>query len=345
MLDIAKRLYTALANPKVKSVRGNTGMYPASASIELNGKIHGACHRSEFYRWFKYEPTSEQDPENFLITASGNAIHEYLHDTLIKMTVDTDILVLSNEQSFFDSTRMISGRTDLFLKDLKTGLLHGCDIKTVGEYKTSLVITQPSIEHMLQCAVYLDQYNKAAALNNSKPVEDWIILYFSRTESWRLKRYPHGSMFKYLWQYSLDLKKGFVCITDQLGVVKEYPEITMEKINQRYKDLLDQIRTQKLPERDFEFQYSEEKILGLYKQELLNKTNSAVVKKWLDKGAKEGELGLEMGDYACKSCNHTTLCWSNDPLNRKKSQPILYSIPKELIMPIAPILEEKKDLI
>lgn len=344
MLDIPNRIYSALSAPKVTNVRGNTGLYPASASIVLDGKTYGACHRAEYYRWYRYAPTSESDPEGQLIMMSGESMHEMLVDYLRKATIDTDIMVLSAEQSFFDSKEMISGRIDILMKDLKTGRLHGCDIKSVGEYKAGLVIEQPAIEHILQCAVYLDQFNKSAALNGSRPVEDWIILYISRVDTYKLKKYAHGSMFKNLWQFSVDLTRGYITVTDQYGAQKEYPEITMEKIYERYATLLTKIKLKELPDRDYEAQYGEETIVGLHSGKKLNKAQTAAVKEWMDDGAKEGELDVELGDFNCKLCNWSALCWSAKPEDGPKAVPTLYNIKKELAIVRAP--EEKSvDLI
>lgn len=333
MLDIPKRLHNAFSNPKTSVVKANTGMYPASASVEVEGQLYGACHRAEYYRWYRYAPTSEVDPEMSLTAKMGEALHEFLTSVLLRSVAETDIVVLSNEQGFFDSKELLSGRTDLFLKDLKTGKLHGCDIKSVGDFKAGMVCEEPSIEHLLQCAIYLDQYNKSAKINNSRPVEDWIILYIARSENWKLKKYPHGSMFKYLWQFSLDLKKDYVTVTNQFGAITEYPDITIEAINARYRILLDKIRNKQLPDRDYEYKYSEERLTGMHKQGKLNKGQTAEIKKWLDDGAKEGELALDMGDFPCRYCNWTSLCYSSTPDKGDKAQQVLYNIPKDIVVP------------
>lgn len=332
MLNIPHRIYNAFANPATSTVRPNTGLYPASASIEVDGAIYGACHRAEYYRWYRYAPTNEMDPESILITSIGDSIHNMVSSILRRNVEETNIVVLSDEQAFFDSTEFISGRTDLLLKDLKTGHLHGCDVKSVGEYKASMVIDQPDLLHILQCVVYLDQYNKSAKINNSKPISDWIILYIARNESWRLKKYPHGSLFKYMWQFTIDLDKGYVTVTGQNGSKKEYPKITVEKIYERYRNLLAKIRIKTLPDRDFQLQYDDARITGLHKAEELNKADSASVEKWLKDGAKPGEHGVEMGDFQCRFCSWQKLCHSDDPVNGDKQKQTLYNIPKDVIV-------------
>ncbi len=346
MLNIPHRIYKAFASQSISQVRPNTGLYPASASIKIKDTQYGSCHRQEYYRWYRYEPTSVVDPEGVLTTTLGDSIHRMVAELLRNNVHETDIVVLSEEQAFFDSTEFISGRIDLFLKDLKTGLLHGCDVKSVGEYKAGMVIDQPDIQHILQCAVYLDQYNKSAKLNNSKPVQDWIVLYIARNESWKLKKYPHGSVFKYMWQFSIDLEKGYVTVTSQSGSRKEYPEITIEKIYEQYRILMSKIKSKTLPDRDFQIQYSEERITGMYKSDQLNKTNGAIVEKWLEKGAKAGELKLDIGDFQCKFCQWSALCYSETPdafANAKKQIQALYNIPKDIIL-VTELKEAKENI-
>lgn len=344
MLDITKRIYEAFASPKTSVIKGNSGLYPSSASIEINGEKFGACHRQEYFRWFRYKPTEQGDPETNLTGLMGDSLHSMIVEFLRQHVIETDIVVLTAEQAFFDQKAFLSGRTDIFMKDLKTGLLHGCDIKTVGDYKASITTEEPDTTHILQCAIYLDQYNKSALRNNSKPVEDWIILYLARAENYKLKKYPHGSLFKYLWQFQVTIEKdGSVSVTNQYGATKNHPEITIKKIYDRYETLLGYIKDKKLPDREYQYQYSEEKLTGMLKTDQLNKTQSAEVQKWLDKGAKAGELKLDMGDFQCRYCAWKTLCYSAKPEEGEKETQVLYSLPKDIILP-HPVVSIKKDI-
>lgn len=330
MLDITRRLYGALGAPQVSDIRANSGMHPSSASIELNGKKHGSCHRQEYYRWYKFKSTEDIDPEMSLIGATGDGLHVMLTDMLRRYSFQMDIDVLSVEQSFADPDVLLSGRTDIFLRDRTTGKLHGCDIKTVGDYKSGMVIAEPDVTHMLQCAVYLDQYNKSAIRFNMKPTSSWIILYLARAENYKLKKYAHGSLFKYLWQFSLDIDDGYVSITNQFGTRTSYKDITVDKIYERYEKLFNSIKNKTLPDRDYEYQYSEEKIAGLYTKGELLKGQSAEVKEWMDKGAKPGKLGMDLGDFNCKYCPWMTLCYSDRPEDAPKRTEPLYSIKKDI---------------
>jgi len=344
MLDLPKRIYNAIANPVVSNTRPNTGLHPASASIVVNNQVIGACHRQEWYRWFGYQATEQQDPEHTLTAITGDALHSMVVSLLRENVATTNLVVLSAEQSFFDKVELISGRTDIFIKDLTTSKLYGCDIKTVGDYKSGMVATQPDMAHILQCAIYLDQYNKSAALNSSEPVENWIILYLARSENYKLKKYPHGSPFKFLWQFSIDLKEGYVRVTDQIGGQVHLREITMEGIYTRYRKLMDQIRAKSLPDRDYEYQYSEEKLTGLARTGKLNKEETKTVNEWLEAGAEPGKLGLDKGDFQCRYCEFKSICYSATPLEAPKKLQLLYNIPIATTGPTIPTACPKSSL-
>jgi len=333
MLNIPARIYNAISKPIIFNVKGNSGLYPASASIVIDGEVQGACHRQDWYRWFKYKSSESRNPEYSLSAMIGESLHTFLSNYLKDNVHTTNIVTLSVEQSLFDSNHFISGRIDLFLKDLITNKLHGCDIKSVGDYKSGMVIEQPDTSHILQCAVYLDQFNKSALLNGAQPVEDWIILYMSRDGgSYKLAKYPHSSPFKNMWQFSLTIVDDYVVITNQIGNSKEYKEITMTKIYESYNVLMEFIKTKELPPRDYAFQYSEEHIMGLFKSGKLNKTETKLVQEWIVDKAKPNELGMVKGDFQCKFCDYTTLCYSKNPKEGEKGKQALYNIEPQTLV-------------
>lgn len=132
-----------------------------------------------------------------------------------------------------------------------------------------------------------------------------------------------------LWQFDMDIEQGYVTVQNQHGATKEYKDITIDAILDRYKYILKHIKTRSLPDRDYEAQYSEEKITALHKAgQLQFKKDNEAVEKWLKKGAKEGELGLTMGDSECMFCSHKVKCYSADPLSSPKKDFELYDIKK-----------------
>jgi hypothetical protein len=328
-MNIPDRLYKAIASPKISTTRGRYSFYPSGASIKTENGVLGSCHRQEYYSFFGYKRTGEIVPQWTLAARMGDSLHETVTQLLNTYQKETEITVLRSEQGFYEPEHKISGRIDLLLYDNASQEVFGCDIKTVGEWKCGQVITEPSIDHILQCAVYLYVYQKQVP-KDSKKIKEWIILYLARNETYKTKRRQHGSLFEYMWQFSIYFENGHVVCRSQNNVVKHYNDITIEGILSRYKELFEKVKTRTLPDREFEAQYSEETITGLYRSDKLpTKKMAEHVKKWLDKGAPKGELKLEHGDSACRFCDYRDKCYSKDPETLEKSEEVLYDIPED----------------
>lgn len=341
MLDLPSRIYNIFSSPVTDNIRGKTGFYPSDASVEReDGDKTGSCLRQQYYRWNNCEPTEESDPEIGLISVTGEALHTMMASLIRNHPVETNLLLLREEQSFYDKEILLSGRIDLLLYDMLSHTVVGCDVKTVGDYASSVSVDQPRLKDVLQCVIYLDQYQKNSP--KGEQMENWIILYLARSENWKLKKYPHGSPFKYLWQFSiaLDPEDRHVIIENQFGVKTHYNDITPEKIYSRYKELKNYIKSGQLPPRDYEHTYSEERILGMHKNGKIKfKKDQTVIDKWIKNDMKEGELGLDMGDFECRYCSFKSLCWSESPEDITPRKQRLYDLPstkKSLIIPTEP---------
>ena len=259
------------------------------------------------------------DPEIQFVCDYGEALHDLITRMLSNLRRISNLELLSAEQAFYDSKRFLTGRTDGVLIDNDTNLIHGLEIKTVGDYKSTMVIEQPDVSHVLQSVLYLYEYNKNAKECGTQELEDWNILYVARSENWKLKKYPHRSPFKYIWQYaiSLDPSDEHVIVTNQAGHQTHYKDITPTKINNRADYCLGYIKKKELPPRDYKWQYDEADLLLLSKiptiEGGLNKVDTAKVDKWMDAGAPEGELNIDKGDFSCRYCDYANQCWSDAP--------------------------------
>jgi hypothetical protein len=351
MIDIPSRMYNAFSSPVMKGIRGRSGFYPSSVSVELpNGEIEGSCLRQEYYRWFNAAPTEDFNPEFGAISMTGEALHAVITDFIRNHPIETELVLLRDEHSFFDEKNMLSGRIDLFLLDVKTDTLLGCDIKSLSDYAAGTCLAEPRLKDILQCAIYLDQYQKSAHSGN-KPINEWAILYFARNDGlYKLKKYPHGSPFKSIWQFSLSFENDYIVSTDQFNNKTSYEWLTREVLYSRFKTLYKYIKAKQLPPRDFEYKYSEEKLAGMFKNgKIPTKKDRVTIEKWLDKGAPEGTLGIEMGDFGCRFCNFSSLCWSDKPEAFVKKSTDLYDLRNKSVIipkdPIATVSTEPDDYI
>ena len=339
-LDLPSRILNIFSSPVTSTIRGKSGFYPSDASVvREDGDITGSCLRQQYYKWYNCAPTEESDPEIGLISVTGEALHLMIASLIRDHPVETGLLLLREEQSFFDKELLLSGRIDLLLYDQINDSVVGCDIKTVGDYASSVSIDQPRLKDVLQCTIYLDQYQKNSP--KGEKMNSWIILYLARSENWKLKKYPHGSPFKYLWQFSIsfDSEDRHIIIENQFGAQTHYYDITPEIIYSRYTELRKYIKDGELPPRDYEHTYSEERILGMYKKGKIKfKKDLTVIEKWAKGGLEEGKLGLDMGDFECRYCQFKSLCWSDTPDNITPNKKYLYQLSNKskLIIPSEP---------
>ena len=335
-INIPERIYNALHKPSTNQTRGRSGLYPSEASVDIDGKVIGSCHRASWFRWNNYKPSGDINPDWSMAAIIGEWYHDGIVNLMRSMSHELGFTILAAETGFFDPNHMISGRIDFLMRDNKTGKLQGIDTKSVGEFKGKKCIEWPSDDHVLQCAVYLKIYqdNIAKQKDNSlETVDKWGILYISRDENWDLKKKAHGSFLQLFWQFDIEFEKDIVVVTNSQGAKKKYSHISVSNLFERYKKLLKLISTNSLPDREFERQYSEEKIVDLHKaKEIQFKKDQTVIDKWLKNGAPEGELGLKLGDSQCMFCSYQEQCYSEDPLNWPKDNVPLVDI-KSLAKP------------
>lgn len=315
MFDLTERLYNGLKAKTPRDQRNTYKMYPSSAGQVLSdGTVIGACAREQYYRWYKCKRSGEVDPEGQLIFETGDALHDMVTRMIRKTSATSDVEVLSVEQGVVYPDIFLSGRSDIVLLDKRSGEIHGCEVKTVGEGAIYTMKGKPKLEHILQSVVYLDRYTKNANETGTRPPNGWVLLYVARSESWKLKSYPHGSHFKYIWQYYITIDDNDdVIVQDQLGNLVDTKGLNVGKIFDRYNDILKQVKNKQLPDRDYEYQYDEVKLQAMRTANLLNKKDTELVDKWISDGAPQGKLQLDKGDYQCRYCNYADTCYSATP--------------------------------
>jgi hypothetical protein len=316
MISIASRLHKAYTEPIVHQSRGKSGFYPSQTSIKLDdGTVLGGCHRQIYYDWNNYEREGEANADWTLAAIMGEWYHTGITEELRAHPIETGITVLAEELPFFDKELFVSGRVDMLLLDNETNTIFGEDTKSVGEWVCKKTVHAPKWEHVLQCALYLWVFQNKTNPGDI-PISHWSILYISRDENWDLKAYKHGSKLKQIWQFDLtfsDDKDPYVIIENERGEKTHHMNIRMSGIIKRFKTLKEKMSKDELPDRDYEAQYDDAKMVAMHKAGQLEfKKDQAVVDKWLKKGAT-GPLGLIMGDSACRFCPYTTQCYSKNP--------------------------------
>lgn len=306
---LSNKLARAITEPAIPHYKRSTSINPSAASVRLlDGKVVGACNRQQYYRITQEEPESgSPNPDWILSSIMGDNLHSFLCQIIDTYGFQMGLQKITAEHPIYDPRVGLSGRSDLIVWDHNTDEPVGIEIKSIGEYKCKKAVEEPIGEHVLQSVVYLDFYNKNIP-EGQKKITKWYIWYLSRSENWTIKSKPHNSDLTILWDYRIELDNG-VPIVKTSTFSQRWVEYSVEKIYERYQSLVDHVKTNTVPPRDYEIKYSEERIAGMHKLGELNKTNSEVVEKWIKKGAPKGKLKLEMGDGECMFCDYKRLCW------------------------------------
>ncbi len=313
MNNLSNKLYKALNSPIFTQSRPVNAHHPSSASIRINGPLGpiviGECNRKLWYQNFDTGHSDYGETEWQLSAKMGDKFHELAIDLIQQYGYKMGLQLVSIEQSFYDPKHNVSGRTDIVAWDIAEQQPIGIEVKSVGEYKAKMTIEKPADEHILQAMIYLDWYDRFTAPSSPK-ITKWYIWYLARSESWALKGKEHGSPFSQMWDFYITLDNGSPVIHTAKGSVK-LPEFNVSKIYQRYQELDKAKLANTIPERDYQIQFSEERLATMYKLDLIEyKKDKEPIEKWLKKGAKPGTLNLEMGDFNCKLCPYKTMCWS-----------------------------------
>ena len=315
---LSTRLYAAMQKPLISMQKTSSRTHPSAASIEVPSKeggtqIIGACIREQWYRRKGFAPTETKNINWELAAIQGEYLHQMVVDLLNNNGITMGVQQMAVESSIYESLINLSGRIDYLAYDHLNDEVIGVEIKSVGDYKSKKCLEYPDSTHILQAMLYLDHYQKHVPEEQIRP-KKWFILYVARGENWDLKGKKQLSPFVQLWDFYIQLEgedKHAVVYTPQGKTIEE--SLTIKGIWDRYDLLNRHDKDNTIPERDFELQYSEERLAGLYKLGLIEfKKDKEPIAKWLSKGAPEGELNVIMGDAACKFCSYSQMCWGEE---------------------------------
>lgn len=329
MNNLTNRFKEAYENPTIDSKKRSSTYHPSSASIEVeeNGakRVIGGCIRQQWYR-IKSEGCTNPGITDHAISADiGEKLHLLIEDYLDTHGFKMGIQKIKAESVIYDKELNLSGRSDILAWDHLNNELIGIEVKSVGEYKAGKCAEAPDETHVMQAMIYLDFYNKHIPEGMPRP-KKWYIWYISRTENWTIKARKHGSPLQMLWDYYITLDEEGIPNIYSAHNTERWAHLSVEKIKERYSDLDYFVTENVLPPRDFEIKYSEERLVDMYKRDQIpTKRDKEIIRKWLAKGAPEGDLKIDMGDFACRFCDWKDHCWEGKD-NKVKSD---FNLPKK----------------
>ena len=313
MNELSKRLRSALQAPSFTSTRKSQFFHPSSVSVENydNGykQVTGSCLREQFYRINNEQITNAFEPDYMISAMLGDKVSELIVQLIDVHGFKMGLQRLAVEHSFYDPRINVSGRTDIIAWDSIANEPVGIELKSVGKYKADCTIEQPDDTHVMQSMLYLDYYRAFMPADQKCPTK-WYIWYVARTENWNVKGKKHGSPMTMLWDYQLTMDAaGIPTIHTPIRKITRN-DLKLSNIHKRYSDLASYLSTSTIPPRDYDLNYSEEKITTFHKLgKLTRKADIEKVEKWMKKGAPEGKLNLDLGDFECRNCSWRNKCW------------------------------------
>jgi len=254
--------------------------------------VIGTCMRQAYYR-FNGEPQADFSEYTQWIFFSGKSLEQGLVDNWKEMGI-----LLANNIKFYSSEWMVSGEFDAVVKHPdKPNEKLLVEIKTYYGYEATKLICgnpkkgisgEPKDAHLLQVLIYM--YLHQHIFSESR------LVYLDRT-------------CKDNAEFKIELhKEGDKTYPVINGVVKR--RFYVEQIFERFKILKDYIEKKTLPPREFEKEYSVQRVEREFAAKNISPTK---YKKWTDK--KE-----IIGDWNCRYCNYSDKCWSNNPDVEEKKE-------------------------
>jgi hypothetical protein len=280
---------------------GPIAFYPSQSSIRTfeYGKpvVKGSCIRQVYWSKTGEPITDPSSRDQGWRAEMGNWISQMLVEWCKRAGT-----YVADEYSFTDTERNIRGRIDLIYRHPITKELVGCEIKSIGDYyqrkgtvSGNPMELAPKIYHLLQVGCYIDYFE----FHPTMPIKTWIIPYIARCTGERN-----------CFTISRDSAK-------QLLVDGAPTGITTDMIHERNKELQEYLDKQEVPPRDFELQYSKERLLWMAKTGLLTSKQATDV----NAGKK-----LVKGDGSCSFCSYKTKCWPEEA--EKKQEKKIRRAPK-----------------
>lgn len=335
--DLKDILDSLRVRPFVTGYKPRTSNYPSAASVQYKDDLgytitEGGCNRKEWYDWmgFGRQVSSARSARNARILQAGLFYEEMFRNELKEAG-----LWVGEEIPFYIPEYKLSGRIDAFIKDpalappspqrpLPEHLI-GIEFKTVGGYfgcKGPIISTrdtplQPKASNVLQCLCYLKYYGQFG-------INKWLLLYVDRALGSSEASPTH-------WNYhliSID-EEGYPVIANEQSTTT-WKHFNIKDIFDRYDSLNKAVNSKTIPDRDYHIQYDNERIIKMYTNGKLSKTDKEAVEragrnlnKPLNKVTEEDGPLIAKGDWMCRFCDYQEICYSDNPgeLPKPKAAP------------------------
>ena len=328
-----------LAKPKLGEQKEPT-QWPSEATAIIKNQhgeeeVVGKCRRQAFFRlvldWYNYDNakygfyqplvetihrfSTPTDPYLRWIWKAGELYEEMQIDLAKRSGV-----YIADQVAIYIPTYNVSGKIDLVTVNPFTSKLKAVEFKSVYGFNANAVLGTPGDRkngslgtpkesHLMQIGIYDYWY---ASKDNR--FEASSLVYGARDTG----RYAEYEITTPLCEDGLHhiAYSGISPTTTSTTIT----DITIENVLENYKYVSDCLNGGIVPKRDFEANYSDEKIEVLYQRGELGKMDAAQHEKrkaQLEEGKNRVVKRVEKGDWQCRFCNFKDICYDSE-LNPKE---------------------------
>lgn len=331
-----------LVRPRLGDIRP-PALWPSEAtstSVNKHGEVEvaGQCRRNTFLRYTvsqyafdkvkyaHYRPlveelhSVEQEPDRYMrwIWKAGEMFEEYVID----LAKESGVYLASQVQVVIPEYNVV-GKLDLIVSNPVTGRPIAEEIKSIYGHGAIKILGTPSMQskrklgsprssNMMQIGIY-DWHLK-------KKMSDLEVsrLFYGARDTGRYAEFDITTEFD-----GTATHIAYQGVSPYLDG-KVITPITIENIMENYKFIHDSFIGNEIPDRDYDMQYSHEKLLKIYNRGEMSKTNAEAFEKILArkeendqrlldaKPAKKELKPLEMGDWMCGNCTWRNYCYDPD---------------------------------
>ncbi len=311
-------------------------LWPSEATSLITNEygeqvVLGKCRRANYFRYLidsynfsenysHYKDlvedlkknTSESDIYLRWIWKQGEIYEQYCVDLAKESGV-----FISGQTSIYIPKLNVSGKIDLIIVNPETHKFHIVEVKSVYGFNANKVLGtpgerkkgtlgEPRDSHLMQIGIYQWWYG-----NTYDHFGEGLLVYGSRDT---------GRYAEYKITVEKDEDSGFDYIYYQPHAPwpgdKINSGICIQSICKNYELIKSSVEDNKtIPSRDFELQYSDDKLKLMYDRGELNKTETTQFEKrqaQIAEGKEKLNKQVEKGDWQCALCQYKNYCYTEE---------------------------------
>lgn len=286
-MDLIKQVDSFLESPRpVDPPRHYRGFHPSGASCVLKNEYGeeeavGKCMRDSYWSHKSVKPSNPMGARGKRICDVGNMVERAEVNRYKEMGIWR-----GNNVKFIDNDHGLSGEVDAFVFDEIAKKIIGVEIKSGYGYQFQSAVIgkpgrkgKPKLDHLMQVMLYEN--------------------YFTEIPLFKMVYIDRGNAARAEFDVTLNKKTGAAIVDG-----KPFMEgLTVPAILHRYEKLDEYLKDGAVPPRDYQLQYTDERMQFLHDSKRMSKTMASQY---------ERTQKVELGDWRCSYCNYKDYCWKGE---------------------------------